>query len=230
MSLDTDVGLPASARRRRRPSSCSAATRGSSALFEPALVRTATWQSFVMLDPRDHDGNPVMFLVEVGTVLTAIVTVQSIVPGARHRPDRLPGVADRPAPADGAVRQLRRGAGRGPRQGPGRQPARDPRRRRPPSASTTWTVRHRARSSPRPSSGAGDHVVVEAGQVIPADGEIVEGVASVDESAITGEIGPGHPRGRRRPLRRHRRHARPLRPHRRRRSPPSAGQSRSSTG
>ena len=48
-------------------------------LFEPALVRMATWQSFVMLDPRNMMRNPVMFLVEVGTVLTAIVTVQSIV-------------------------------------------------------------------------------------------------------------------------------------------------------
>ena len=44
-------------------------------LFEPALVRNATWQSFVMLDPRHMMGNPVMFLVEIGTVLTAIVTV-----------------------------------------------------------------------------------------------------------------------------------------------------------
>ena len=48
-------------------------------LFEPALVRMATAKSFVMLDPRNMMRNPVMFLVEVGTVLTAIVTVQSIV-------------------------------------------------------------------------------------------------------------------------------------------------------
>ena len=48
-------------------------------LFEPALVKMATIQSFVMLDPRNMMRNPVMFLVEVGTVLTAIVTVQSIV-------------------------------------------------------------------------------------------------------------------------------------------------------
>ena len=47
-------------------------------LFEPVMVRMATWRSFVMLDPRNMMRNPVMFLVEVGTVLTAIVTVQSI--------------------------------------------------------------------------------------------------------------------------------------------------------
>ncbi len=80
-------------------------------LFDPAMVRMATGRSFIMLDPRNMMRNPVMFLVEVGTVLTAIVTVQSIVNHAAtglivyqasiafllldHRP----------------VRQLRRGAG-----------------------------------------------------------------------------------------------------------------------
>ena len=58
----------------------------------------------------------------------------------------------------------------------------------------------------------GDVVIVSAGEMIPADGEIIEGVATVDESAITGESAPGHPRGRRRPERRHRRHPGVLRP------------------
>jgi K+-transporting ATPase ATPase B chain len=42
-------------------------------------------------------------------------------------------------------------------------------------------------------------VVVEAGEVIPGDGDVVEGIATVDESAITGESAPGHPRVGRRP-------------------------------
>src|SRR3954463_7832770 len=50
-------------------------------VFEPQLVRMASVQSFVMLDPRNMMRNPVMFLVEVGTVLTAIVTIQSILAG-----------------------------------------------------------------------------------------------------------------------------------------------------
>ena len=58
-------------------------------------------------------------------------------------------------------------------------------------------------------------MVVEAGQIIPGDGDVVEGVASVDESAITGESAPGHPRVRRRPLRGHRRHEGAVRPDRR---------------
>ena len=73
----------------------------------------------------------------------------------------------------------------------------------------------------------GDLVLVEAGDLIPSDGEIVDGVASVDESAITGESAPGDPRERRRPLGGHRRHARALRPdpgadHRRARARPSS--------
>src|SRR4051812_20805746 len=51
-------------------------------VFDPQMVRMATRRSFAMLDPRVMMRNPVMFLVEVGTALTAIVAVQSIVTGA----------------------------------------------------------------------------------------------------------------------------------------------------
>ena len=54
-------------------------------------------------------------------------------------------------------------------------------------------------------------MLVEAGDLIPGDGEVIEGVASVDEAAITGEVGAGDPRERRRPLGRHRRHPRAVR-------------------
>ncbi len=93
-------------------------------LFEPALVKMATLQSFVMLDPRNMMRNPVMFLVEVGTVLTAIVTVQSILYHAPIGSDRLPDRAHPPPLDHGPLCQLRRGARRGTRQGPGRQPPR----------------------------------------------------------------------------------------------------------
>src|SRR5512135_695373 len=78
MSLETEVGLP------KRPPAEAQAFKIQRrharhlAVFDPAMVRMATWRSFVMLDPRNMMRNPVMFLVEVGTVLTAIVTMQSI--------------------------------------------------------------------------------------------------------------------------------------------------------
>src|SRR5947209_4052998 len=82
MSLDTEIGAP----RRTAAEAQSFKMRRRQArrlrLFEPALVRMAVVQSFVMLDPRNMMRNPVMFLVEVGTVLTGMVTVQSIVQGA----------------------------------------------------------------------------------------------------------------------------------------------------
>jgi K+-transporting ATPase ATPase B chain len=61
--------------------------------------------------------------------------------------------------------------------------------------------RLRAVSSTRLAQG--DLYLVETGDVLPADGEVVEGIASVDESAVTGESAPGDPRVRRRPQRRH---------------------------
>ena len=66
----------------------------------------------------------------------------------------------------------------------------------------------------------GDIVLVEAGDMIPGDGEIIEGVASVNESGDNRRIRAGHPRGRRRPVRRDRRHHRPFRLSSRSGSPP----------
>ena len=149
----------------------------------------ATWQSFVMLDPRNMMRNPVMFLVEVGTVLTAIVTVQSIVSRAATGlivyqasltfllliTVLFANFAEALAEARGkaqadSLRATRAGHAR------------------PSGSTSSGCGRGQVVSSTK--LRAGDYVVVEAGQVIPADGEVVEGVASVDESAITGESAP----------------------------------------
>ena len=88
----------------------------------------------------------------------------------------------------GPLRELRRGRRRGARQGAGRRAPADEERRRWPGASSAQTA---ARStSPLRALRKGDLVVVEAGQLIPGDGTVVEGIASVDESAITGESAP----------------------------------------
>ena len=129
--------------------------------------------------------NPVMFVVEIGSVLTTLLLLRDLGSVDRRRaPLRRAGGGL--ALVHRAVRQLRRGDGRGPGQGPGRLAPQDPlrhARQRPPWRRPSWRC-------PSPELQLGDLCVVTAGEVIPGDGEIVEGIASVDESAITGESAP----------------------------------------
>ena len=155
-------------------------------LFEPALVKMATTRSFVMLDPRNMARNPVMFLVEVGWVLTTLITIQSIATGASAGlivyqaalaillllTVLFANFAEALAEARGKAQAQSLRATRQDTMA----------LRLEPSGETTEV----SSTELKP----GDRVVVEAGQIIPADGEIVEGVASVDESAITGESAP----------------------------------------
>jgi len=155
-------------------------------LFEPDLVRQACVRSLVMLDPRIQARNPVMFLVEGGAALTVLVLVESLVQGASVGTIVYQGLlaflllltvlfanfAEALAEARGKAQA---------------RSLRDTRRQ---------TTAHKIQ--PDGSVGivsstdlrAGDAVVVEAGWLIPADGEIIEGAASVDESAVTGESAP----------------------------------------
>ena len=98
-------------------------------LFDPAITRRAIADCFKKLDPRVQAKNPVMFVVEIGSVVTTIEFVRYAA--------RSPALAgDRVFVAGGgglalvhrALRQLRRGDGRGARQGPGRHPAPRPQR------------------------------------------------------------------------------------------------------
>ena len=114
-----------------------------------------------------------------------------------HRPRRRRPVvvrlADRGlAVADGGLRQPRRSGRRGPRQGAGRHRCARPRPTPWPADSSAGPRRSPAREEEvaAPLLQQGDVVVVEAGQTIPGDGDVVEGIASVDESAITGESAP----------------------------------------
>ena len=154
-------------------------------IWNPQIVRRAIWDSFRKLHPRTMARNPVMFVVEVGSVLTTLRLVQ------RRR---------RPAAAISASSCRSRSGSGSPCSSP-TSPRRWPRaaaRRRPTRCgeAKTETVAKRERPDgdletvPAPSLRKGDVVRVAAGEVIPADGEIIEGVASVDESAITGESAP----------------------------------------
>ena len=85
--------------------------------------------------------------------------------------------------AHGSLRELRRGDRRGSWEGAGERPPRHPHHH----DGVPALGHRRPRGGACPDLRRGDIVVVEAGQIIPADGEIIEGVGSVDESAITGE-------------------------------------------
>ena len=152
---------------------------------DPAARRWS--QSLRKLDPRVQIRNPVMFVVEIGAVITTVGWLIQVFGGpplgGGNEPAWFTFTVARLAVADGRLRQPRRGAGRGPRQGPGRRAARDAHRDR--RARCATAARGRASELRR-----GDVVVVEAGEVIPGDGTVIEGIASVDESAITGESAP----------------------------------------
>jgi K+-transporting ATPase ATPase B chain len=157
-------------------------------LFEPALVRMAIIQSFWMLDPRKMARNPVMFLVEIGTVLSAIVTVESLVNAAslglivyQVTLTILLLLTVLFANFAEALAEAR-----------GKAQADSLRSTRAETPAFRLTDRKSGQGELISSTRlrAGDLVAVVAGQIIPTDGEVVEGVASVDESAITGESAP----------------------------------------
>ncbi len=188
MSLDTEIG------RAKRSASEAQAFKMQRRharrlrLFEPALVRMATWRSFVMLDPRNMMRNPVMFLVEVGTVLTAIITVQSIL---HHAATGLI-IYQASLTAWLLITVLFANFAEALAEARGKAQADSLRatRQDTPAYRINDLASRKGEIVSSTRLRAGDFVVVEAGQVIPSDGEIVEGVASVDEIAITGESAP----------------------------------------
>src|SRR5689334_17736443 len=155
-------------------------------LLDPKMLWKSLPDAFKKLDPRVQVKNPVMFVVEVGAVLTLYTAIRkpSVVnwtivawPG---RTVVFATLAEAVAEGRGKAQAdtLRRAKRETmARRLVGWQPSAAPGSVREESvAGTALTL--------------GDYVVVEAGQVIPGDGDVVEGVASVDESAITGESAP----------------------------------------
>ena len=160
--------------------------RGRSSLLDAAIVVPAIGESVRKLDPRWMVRNPVMFIVEIGAVMTTYATITGLFD---HHEDI------------GFVSQvclwlwftvLFANFAEAVAEGRGKAQAAALRRTR------TDTIARRLAGGPggreervaAPELRRGDVVVCEAGDVIPSDGTIIEGIASVDESAITGEPAP----------------------------------------
>ncbi len=151
------------------------------AIWEGKIVGRAIADSFIKLDPRHMMGNPVMFVVEVGSVITTVLLVGD----KKNLGFNLQITLWLWFTVLFANFAEAMAEGRGKAQADTLRKAR------------SETIANRVREDngeiekiPSSKLRAGDVVIVSAGEFVPSDGEIIEGVASVDESAITGESAP----------------------------------------
>jgi K+-transporting ATPase ATPase B chain len=152
-------------------------------LFDPPIVRGAILDSFKKLDPRTLLRNPVIFVVEVVSVVVTIRIVTDI-------------VSTGPITFDTAIAvglwftALFANFAEAMAEGRGKAQAESLRRTRADLVARRLTNDGREETVPASDLRAGDIVMVSADELVPGDGEIIEGIASVDESAITGESAP----------------------------------------
>jgi K+-transporting ATPase ATPase B chain len=158
------------------------------ALFDPTIVKQAIVDAFRKLTPRRQVRNPVMFVVYVGSILTTLLWLQALV-----------GQGEAPAWFILAVSVwlwftvLFANFAEAMAEGRGKAQAASLRKARRELQARRLARRDRVAPVEIVSASAlrrGQFVLVEAGEFIPADGTVVEGVASVNESAITGESAP----------------------------------------
>jgi K+-transporting ATPase ATPase B chain len=157
-------------------------------LFDPPIVRRAAVEAVRKLDPRHQFKNPVMFVVEVSSVVTTALFVQALVGEGEAAPGFILAVS-----AWLWFTVLFANFAEAMAEGRGKAQADALRRsRQDTSAKKLTKPDHAAEYHVMPSTALrkGDVVLVEAGDIIPSDGEVLKGVASVDESAITGESAP----------------------------------------
>jgi K+-transporting ATPase ATPase B chain len=158
-------------------------------MFEPAIVVPAIKESFRKLDPREMIRNPVMFVVEVVSVLTTGLWLQAVVTG--HGEESAGFILHITLWLWFTV--LFANFATSMAEGRGKAQAANLRAARKDTSAKKLSDAKRS-SKPQILSASqlrkGDFVLVEAGDVIPMDGEVVEGVASVNEAAITGESAP----------------------------------------
>jgi K+-transporting ATPase ATPase B chain len=156
-------------------------------LFDPEIMRPAIWDSFRKLTPRHVIKNPVMFVVEIGSVLTSLILLRDLF-----------------APTPGSqplwftfnvsfwlwFTVVFANFAEAVAEGRGKAQAATLRKMRKETNARRLASGHREEVVPASALRKGDTVVVEAGEIIPGDGDVIQGIASVDESAITGESAP----------------------------------------
>jgi potassium-transporting ATPase ATP-binding subunit len=156
----------------------------SKSIWDMKIVRRALWDSLVKLDPRNMMKNPVMFVVEVGSVATSILLIRDVL---RHQG------------AFGFNLQITlwlwftvlfANFAEAMAEGRGKAQADSLRKARAETIANRLLPDGEMEQIPSSKLRSGDLVRVVANEFIPSDGEILEGVASVDESAITGESAP----------------------------------------
>jgi K+-transporting ATPase ATPase B chain len=157
-----------------------------SALLDPKIVVPAIGAAFVKLDPRTLMKNPIMFVLEIVTILTSVILIRDLVREGEHIffefqiilwlwftvlfANFAEAVAEGRGKAQAdALRRTRTETG---------------------AKLLTGTDRRNYKMVPAPELKVGDVVLVEPGDTIPSDGEVIEGIASVNEAAITGESAP----------------------------------------
>ncbi|MGA8868302.1 MAG: potassium-transporting ATPase subunit KdpB [Candidatus Sulfotelmatobacter sp.] len=150
------------------------------AVWEWKIVRRAIWGALLKLNPRKMMGNPVMFVVEIGSVITTALLLRG---GADFKFNlQITLWLWFTVLFANFAEAMAEGRGKAQADALRRAKAETMANRLLPDGTTETVPGSKLRS--------GDMVLVEAGEFVPGDGEIVEGVASVDESAITGESAP----------------------------------------
>jgi potassium-transporting ATPase ATP-binding subunit len=163
-----------------------AATRASRSILEPAILRAAIGPSFAKLDPRVQIRNPVMFVVEIGAAITAVAWLIQAFGGGPLGGGNEPWWFTFTVSVWLWLTVVFANFAEAVAEGRGKAQAAALRALRTDTTARLLDGTRRSASELHP----GDVVVVEAGEVIPGDGTVVEGIASVDESAITGESAP----------------------------------------
>ncbi|HVM63707.1 MAG TPA: potassium-transporting ATPase subunit KdpB, partial [Acidimicrobiales bacterium] len=154
-------------------------------MFEPAIVRRAVRDAFLKLNPRTEARNPIMFVVLIGAAWTSVLFVRDL-PSASAANSAFGGLVSLWLWFTVLFANFAEALA----EGRGKAQAETLRKTR--SETVAHVLQPDGTTVDRPSSAlnVGDRVVCEPGDIIPGDGDVIEGIAAVDESAITGESAP----------------------------------------